>query len=205
MHALRELRRTAGLSQQECADLIATPLNTFRMWDSGQRPVPVPMLRRAREALEYRAHQNELLPLDRLASELGVHVRTLQAAARTGRLEVRFSTRSVFGRPMRLTTRAAGEHFKRTHYRRFAGQTVCAAPLPAVPADYDEQLKRLRRRLRLTQEGLAHHIGAARKAVVYQWESRKRTPSPVFWQRIKELNQEPRAATDVSSRPSASR
>ena len=126
MHALRELRRTAGLSQQECADLIATPLNTFRMWDSGQRPVPVPMLRRAREALEYRAHQNELLPLDRLASELGVHVRTLQAAARTGRLEVRFSTRSVFGRPMRLTTRAAGEHFKRTHYRRFAGQTVCA-------------------------------------------------------------------------------
>jgi DNA-binding transcriptional regulator YiaG len=187
MHALRELRRTAGLSQQECADLMATPLKTFRMWDSELRPVPAPMLRRAREALEHRAHQNELLPLDRLASELGVHVRTLQAAARTGRLEVQFSTRSVFGRPMRLATRAAGERFKRTHYRRFAGQSICAAPLPSVPVDYDQQLKHLRRQLLLTQAGLAQRIGAARKAVVYQWESRKRTPSPVFWQRIQEL------------------
>ena len=30
-------------------------------------------------------------------------------------------------------------------------------------------------------------IGAAGKAVVYQWEARKRTPSPVFWQRVQEL------------------
>jgi len=29
--------------------------------------------------------------------------------------------------------------------------------------------------------------GAAGKAVIYQWESRKRTPSPVLWQRIREL------------------
>ena len=27
-------------------------------------------------------------------------------------------------------------------------------------------------------------VGAAGKAVVYQWEARKRTPSPLFWQRI---------------------
>jgi hypothetical protein len=27
-------------------------------------------------------------------------------------------------------------------------------------------------------------IGAANKAVIYQWESRKRTLSPVFWQRV---------------------
>ena len=47
-------------------------------------------------------------------------------------------------------TRAAGAQFKRTLYRRFAAQAVCAAPLPSVPADYDQQLKRLRRRLRLT-------------------------------------------------------
>ena len=46
-------------------------------------------------------HQHEQLPLDRLASELGVHVRTLQAAARTGRLEVEFDRRSVWGRPRR--------------------------------------------------------------------------------------------------------
>ena len=32
-----------------------------------------------------------------------------------------------------------------------------------------------------------HVVGAARKAVVYQWEARKRCPSPVFWQRIDAL------------------
>lgn len=57
-------------------------------------------------------------------------------------------------------------------------------PLPSVPGDYDQQLKRLRSQLRLSQQALAQHIGAAGKVVVYQWESRKRTPSPVFWQRI---------------------
>ena len=30
-------------------------------------------------------------------------------------------------------------------------------------------------------------VGAAGKAVVYQWEARKRTPSPLFWQRVHEL------------------
>lgn len=190
MNDLRALRESSDLSQREFAELIGAALNSFRMWDSGQRPVPAPMLQRARDALRYRAHLNELLPLGRLAPELGVHVRTLQAAARTGRLEAQFSTRSVFGRPMRLASRAAGEQFKRTHYRRFAGQAICAAPLPSVPEDYDQQLKRLRRRLRLTQEGLAHRVGAARRAVVYQWESRKRTPSPVFWERIQAISQD---------------
>jgi DNA-binding transcriptional regulator YiaG len=38
--ALRELRRTAELSQQQFASLIDVPLNTFRMWDSGLRPTP---------------------------------------------------------------------------------------------------------------------------------------------------------------------
>ena len=46
------------------------------------------------------------------------------------------------------------------------------------------RLKRLRRRLRLTQHDLARRIGAANKAVVYQWESRQRKPSPVFWKRV---------------------
>ena len=31
-------------------------------------------------------------------------------------------------------------------------------------------------------------IGAAGKAVVYQWEARKRCPSPVFWCRIMDLD-----------------
>jgi hypothetical protein len=46
----------------------------------------------------------------------------------------------------------------------------------------------IRRELHLTQAELAAKIGAARKAVVYQWESRKRCPSPVFWERIRELS-----------------
>ncbi len=188
MNGLRELRRTAGLSQQECAALLDVSVETFRAWDSGRRVVPLGTLHRARKGIAEHERRTELLPLSQLAAALGVHVRTLQAAARTGRLDATFYERSVFGRPRRVASRAAGEKFKRTHYRRFAGQAVCAAPLPSVPADYDQQLKRLRRRLRLTQDSLAHRVGAARKAVVYQWESRRRTPSPVFWQRIQALN-----------------
>ncbi len=77
----------------------------------------------------------------------------------------------------------------RTHYRRFAGQATCPAPLASVPPDYDVRVKSLRSELELSQRALARLIGAAGKAVVYQWESRKRTPSPVFWQRIQALSQ----------------
>jgi DNA-binding transcriptional regulator YiaG len=184
---LRELRRAADLSQQACAALVDVPLNTFRMWDSGLRPVPPHMLQRAREAVGVHARNAELVSLDQLARELGVHQRTLPAAARTGRLLVTFSSRSAFGRPIRLATRAAGQAFMRTDYRRYGGQSPARTPLPSVPADYDARLKRLRRRLRLTQYALARRIGAANKAVVYQWESRKRTPSPVFWKRLEVL------------------
>jgi ribosome-binding protein aMBF1 (putative translation factor) len=129
------------------------------------------------------------LPLRELAKELGVHIRTLQAAARTGRLQTHFSVRSVFGRPIRFSTRAAGEQFIARHYRRFSGQEICSAPLPTVPDDYDTRLRDVRQRNGLTQDALARRIGAAGKAVVYQWESRNRTPSPVFWQRIQTLEQ----------------
>jgi DNA-binding transcriptional regulator YiaG len=188
MTDLRELRRAADLSQHEFAARMSVPVNTFRMWDSGLRPVPTPMLQRARAVVARHARQTELLPLDRLANELHVHLRTLQAAVRTGRLDAQFSVKSVFGRPVRFATRAAGERFMATHYRRFAGQQMCPCPLSEIPDDYGQQLKVLRRRLRLTQDGLAQRIGAAGKAVIYQWESRKRTPSPVLWQRILQLD-----------------
>ena len=142
----------------------------------------------------------------RLAKELHVHVRTLQAAVRTGRLAAHFSVKSVFGRPRRLATRAAAEQFMATHYRRFSGQEICPAPPPTVPNDYDRQLGALRRRLRLTQDGLARRVGAAGKAVIYQWELRKRTPSPVLWQQVLRLplvsarTVEARAAGPRSSR-----
>lgn len=75
----------------------------------------------------------------------------------------------------------------RKDYRRYGGQSPAVAPLPSVRRDYDARLKRLRRRLRLTQHDLARRLGAANKAVVYQWESRKRRPSPVFWKRVEAL------------------
>jgi len=189
MSEIRELRQAAGLRQRDLAAFLSVPLETLRTWDSGRRLVPPMVLQRARAVVAHHHRQRELLPLETLAKELGVHVRTLRAAARTGRLETHFSVRSVFGRPMRSASRCAGKRFLADHYRCFSGQQICPAPLPTVPEDYDEHLRQLRQRqrLRLTQEALARWLGAAGKAVVYQWESRKRTPSPVFWQRILEL------------------
>ena len=191
VNELRELRRAADLSQRQLADLLDVPLNTFRMWDSGLRRPPAHLVTRTREILAAEARRHELLPLARLAGELGVHIRTLQAAARTGRLRTRFSARSVFGRPMRFASRDAGEQFIDRYYRCFGGQGICTAPLPTVPVDYDKRLRDVRRRRGLTQGALARCIGAAGKAVVYQWESRKRTPSPVLWQRVLELDVRP--------------
>ena len=187
MTELRTLRRTVGLTQRECALLIEVPLGSFRMWDSGLRALPAPLLERARARIAQHKDETELLSLAQLARELGVHVRTLQRAVRTGRLAAKFSTRSAFGRPLRSATRAAAARFMATHYRRFGGQEKCMAPLPSIPVDYDRHLRTLRRRLRLSQAAFATRVGAAGKAVVYQWESRKRTPSPVFWRRIQAL------------------
>ena len=101
MSELRQLRRTAGLGQREFAALLSVPLETFRTWDSGRRPVPGLVLHQAAAAIaRHQRRQCELLPLDQLARELHVHVRTLQAAARTGRLDATFSVRSVLGRPV---------------------------------------------------------------------------------------------------------
>ena len=114
MTEVRELRWAADLSQHDFAALMSVPVNTFHMWDSGLRPVPTPMLLRAQATAARHARQTEFLPLVQLAGELGVHVRTLQAAVRTGRLAAHFSVQSVFGRPRRLATRAAAEQFMAT-------------------------------------------------------------------------------------------
>ena len=193
MSEMRDLRRAAGMTQREFAALLSVPLETLRTWDSGRRRVPLVWLRRARDVVAHHRRQEELLPLGELARELGVHVRTLQAAARTGRLRAHFSVRSVFGRPMRCASRAAGQQFLAWHYRCFSGQELCPAPLPTVPDDYDKRLREVRSRSGLSQDALARRIGAASKAVVYQWESRRRTPSPVLWQRVLELESRPAA------------
>ena len=187
MSELRALRRSLGLSQQQFASRLSVPTETFRTWDSGRRPTPAPVLQRAKHMVASYVDDRQLLPLKQLATEFRVHVRTLQAAANTGKLPVHFSQRSAFGRPIQYATRKDVQRFKSAGYGRSGGPKTNVAPLPRVPADYDARLKYLRRCLELSQELLAQRVGAAGKAVVYQWESRKRRPSPVFWQRIEKL------------------
>jgi hypothetical protein len=76
MNELSQLRRQADLSQRNFAAILDVPVNTFRMWDSGLRPVPAPMVLRAPAAVEHHAQQTELPPLSQLAEELHVHIRT---------------------------------------------------------------------------------------------------------------------------------
>jgi len=182
---LRFCRRQLGLSQGELAGVLSVPRNTLRMWDSGLRPTPSAVLDKAKAAAAEAIRDQQPLTLPALATQLNVHVRTLQAAARTGRLEVQYSERSVFGRPLRLSTLAGGKAFLRTYYKRYSGQAAGPFEVPAgVPHGCGRHLRKLRRRLKISQNDLAELIGAANKAVVYQWESGKRTPSPVFWERV---------------------
>jgi DNA-binding transcriptional regulator YiaG len=100
-----------------------------------------------------------------------------------------------------------------TWYRRTYGRgrrRLVAVCRVTVPANYAATLVSLRHRLDLSQQQLAARIGAASKAVVYQWESGRRRPSPVFWLRIQHLQRQEaksrrskRAATPSSSSPVA--
>lgn len=60
----------------------------------------------------------------------------------------------------------------------------------ALPENYDRYVVNLRAKRRLSQAQLAQKIGAAGKAVIYQWESRKRRPSEILWRRILELERD---------------
>ena len=118
---LREIRFRIGLSQAECSIALGVALETFRVWDAGRRPAPEAIVERA-QTLNAKRPTHRRVPLQVLADELRVHVRTLRAAAGDGRLPARFDARPYFGK---LTATAT-------------------------------------------------------KAVVYQWESGKRKPSPAF-------------------------
>ena len=110
----------------------------------------------------------------------------LTACLRTGRTQRRSHKRSehsgtgrlrdmvlISDRPAGAADRAVPGHWE--------GDLMVGT---SVPEDYDVQLNALRRHLDISQAGFARLVGAAGKAVVYQWEARKRTPSPLFWQRI---------------------
>jgi DNA-binding transcriptional regulator YiaG len=186
---IRGIRLKLRLSQPQFAVLLGVSAETYRTWDSGRRLVPRAWLEKAR-ALAATNDPNRLWSLQALATELGVHVRTLRNAARAGRLDVVYENRVVFRNPIPRATMAAGRFFVERYYKRSYSRFAARPPVPdrpTVPSDWNRQLVRIRRELRLTQTRLAEQIGAASKAVVYQWESGKRKPSPVFWRRIEAL------------------
>jgi DNA-binding transcriptional regulator YiaG len=202
MNHLRQLREQVGCSQTEFADLLQVPHDTYRTWDSGRRPVPALIIQRARGLCDRQG--GRLLPLQQLAEEFGMHVRTLRLAARDGRLVATFSTRTMFGRAIAFASRDAVVHFQRTFYRhttRWTTRPIAAAP--AVPEDFDRVLVQLRAERRLSQRELAERIGAANRAVVYQWESRKRRPSSLFWRRVVQLTEAPASPEGAPLRPRA--
>lgn len=180
MNALRRLRLVMGLSQRDFAAQLAVAEQTYRTWDSGRRHPPRAIVNRARRLKETDA--GKLLSLQVLAAEYHVHVRTLRRAAQDGRLQATFSTRMAFGKPVAFASREAVERFKRQYYRQTT-QWNRPPRLAAcvVPADYDRVVRDLRTSLQLTQTALAVRVGVASKAVIYQWESKRRRPftSPV--------------------------
>ena len=186
---LRECRVALGKSQAACAAMLGVSPESYRTWDAGRRAPPPMILTRAR-ALATHRDDYALLPLPVLALLIGVHVKTLRSAARDGRLPVTYDTRTTFRRLRARATFAAATQFRRAYYGRQVRPADRREPprWASVPEDYDVQIRALRRARGLSQTQLATLVGAARKTVVYQWEARKRMPSPLFWQRIAALH-----------------
>ena len=186
---IRHIRLALKLSQPKFAQRLGVSAETYRTWDSGRRAIPEAWLDKAR-ALAVLDDPRRLWSLRDLAVELSVHVRTLRDAARSGRLDVVYENRVVFRNPVPRTTLGAAQAFMQRYYKRCYSRFSPKPQAPdrvSVPVDWHRRLLRVRGELGLTQTQLAEQVGAASKAVVYQWESRKRKPSPVFWERIERL------------------
>jgi DNA-binding transcriptional regulator YiaG len=186
---VRELRLATKLSQAEFAKRLGVSLESCRLWDSGRRSPPPSALDQA-YALAAVGQDDQPRKLSQLARLLGVSVYRLREAAKDGRLAVTYDNHVVFGHPVPRATRAAGEEYKRHYYGKKARWTPRPTPPPALPdppPDYDRRLIGLRKKLALSQSQLAARLGAAGKAVVYQWESRKRRPSRLSWSRVQQL------------------
>jgi DNA-binding transcriptional regulator YiaG len=186
---VRRVRLTLGLPQREFAARLGVSLESYRPWDSGRRDAPDDVARRAL-ALVRGTNVDVPMPLSALCQLLRINEGTLRAAARDGRLRVTTEALTIGGRPILRATRAAGQAFKEQYYRQTSRLTE-KPPAPdlfcSAPDDFDRQLVVLRTRLRISQTELAARIGAAGKAVIYQWESRKRRPSPILWRRVSRL------------------
>lgn len=105
------MREQIGVSQSQLAYLLGESLNSLRMWDSGMRPTPAAILQQAQRAAAEALRKQALLKLPELARELNVHVRTLQAAARGGRLEVNHSLAQSSGVLVGLRRAPRAKHF----------------------------------------------------------------------------------------------
>lgn len=191
--ALRTYRSATGVSQRAFAAQLGVPSETYRTWESGRRPAPADRLTQAR-LLAGLPDPDSLRPLAELAVMARVHVRTLQNAARDGRLRVTYDTRTTFRRLRPRASLADVQRFKAEYFGKQVRPADRKAPLAGVliPADYDQVIRLCRERRALSQAEFARLLGAAGKAVIYQWESRKRLPSPLFWDRIRSLECETR-------------
>ena len=162
---LRECRIALGQSQAAFAAMLGASPESYRTWDAGRRATPPKMLARAR-ALATHRDDHALLPLPVLALLIDVHVKTLRAAARDGRLPVTYDTRTTFRRLRARATPAAARAFRRSYYGRKVCPADHRAPLTwaSVPDDYDVQIRALRRAHGLSQGQLATLVGAVSRA-----------------------------------------
>jgi len=128
---LRAVRTELHLSQAEFAARLNVSVNSLRVWDSGRRPPPAEVLGRAEALLQ--DPDERLLPLRLLAERFHVHVRTLRAAARDGRLRATFTNRAFFGQPGRDGDRESGRNIFGYGVRQASdsasnGTDACAGP-----------------------------------------------------------------------------
>ena len=157
---LRQYRHALALSQSSFAARLDVSLETYRTWDSERRPVRPDILTRANE-LALRADPYALRPLETLARLIHVHVKTLRAAARDGRLRVTYDTRTTFRSLRARATVADADTFLHTYFEQATWPKDRPAPLiwSQIPSDYDDQIRCLRGRLGLTQAQFATRVG----------------------------------------------
>ena len=117
--------RTAAICSAAFAAMLGVSLESYRTWDAGRRATPPKILARAR-ALATHRDDHALLPLPVLALLIGVHVKTLRAAARVGRLPV---TR---GRARRIRVRRVRSRLRPEYTRR---AVPSSGPVHVLPRD----------------------------------------------------------------------
>ena len=103
-----------GKSQAAFAAMLGVSPESYRTWDAERRATPPRVMARGR-ALATHRDDDVLLPLPVLALLIGVHVKTLRAAARDGRLPVTYDTRTTFRRLRARATPATARAFRRSY------------------------------------------------------------------------------------------